>query len=91
MGKIDGNSFYVTHTCECSPGYVFERSFVVDNIALTRFLGSIRPVLPYRAGPGRALPLKDSQERSLRVFAWECHMLESVEEFLLLCSRPPLR
>lgn len=88
MGAIEGDAFFLSHECWCTPDYVFERSFRVQHDAMKRLLGPFRPVLPYNAAPGEPLPLRGHHERRLAIFRWECQALESVEELLLFASRP---
>lgn len=87
MGRL-GESFTCHHTCDCTPGKVFERQFQTDEDAIRRLLGKLRPTLPYRAAPQRFVPMDPERERDIRVFGWECMMLRDVDEFLLFCSRP---
>lgn len=88
MSNIHNGQFFLAHTCWCSPGRTFERTFRVDHPCIAKLLEGFRPVLPYQAADGEALPLRKYQERLVAIFRWECKELESVEEFLLLATRP---
>lgn len=80
----------IRYTC-CSGGFQ-ERRFVYDVSALKRLLIGFHPKLPYVAAdyrPRRDPTLPRDMERAVRVFEWEVEHLDSVDEFLLLCSRPP--
>lgn len=82
------NTFTLMFHCVCDPNRAQDDIFQVDPDALRRFLRGMLPILPYRAAPGKALPLTDEHERLLRIFSWECENLESVSDFLLFARHP---
>lgn len=88
MSNIDNGQFSVSHTCVCTPGHIFDRTFKVHHDCIKRLLGHFRPVLPYQAAEGEPLPLRAHHERRLAIFRWECEMLESVDDLLLFSTRP---
>lgn len=90
MGRIDGDTFVLTHQCACSPLRLFSYRCEVDHSALRRLLGGLRPVLPYQAAPGGLVSLRPEMERSLIIFRWELSLLSGAQEFELWCTRPPL-
>lgn len=90
MGRIEEGQFVLMYKCGCDSNLLHEHNLEVEHGALKRLLGGLRPVLPYRAAPARACPLRPEQELQIGVFQWELEQLSGVREFLFWCRRPAL-